>query len=529
MNADRRDLLLRALPAVLLVSAASMAVAVAALLDAPSAADWVTALVEAGEPRDRLLFTLAQALASTALGLALGLVASWFLARPGMPLAGLLTYALLVPVAVPGVAFALGLRELTGDAVDAVPLLVWAHAAFTFGVTVWVVTPSWGGADRRLVEQSVLLGAPRWRAAVANGYRAVGRQVILAGALGFTNASAAVGTVMVLGDADTWTVEATLFREATAGDAGLASTLAGMQLVLGLAAYLGAWRWTERTARARRVITAAMIAGLFVVVALGAAVLAPVVALVAGAFRVPAGESHAFADFLDAELAGEGVTSLLAWSLVYAFTAGIVATALAWLAAPYVAAPRRSWWREGLRGLPIGLLLLVLLVSPVVAALGTREVAEGLGVDLQGTWAVMAGVYALVAFPVALRVLTSVRRPDSARRLTEASVLLGETPRSAQWRWQRRLTLRAVLGCLLIVGAVLLGEAGAAALLAPDAALPSTVGLLAAAPVGEEVPAVAYALGSVLSALGVVAFALGEWLRRHATLAARVTGPVEGR
>lgn len=528
MNADQRGLFLRALPAVLLVAVASVAVSVVALLDLPSAADWLSALIEAGAPRERLLFTLVQAAGATALGLVLGLLASWFLARPGMPLASVFLGALLVPVAVPGIAFALGLRELGGTTFLAAALVVWAHAAFTAGVTAWVVTPAWGASDGRLVDQAVLLGAPRWRARLASARRAVARNIVLAAALGFTNAAAAVGTVMVLGDEEIWTVEALLLREATGGNVGVAPSLAGIQLLLGLVAYLGAWRWTERPAHPSRIPGPLRVAGVLTLLALSALALAPVVALVVGAARVEEGASSAFSGLLDADLVGNDVGGMLGWSAVYALTGAVVATALAWLASPYVAASRRSWWRGGLGGVPIALLALALLVSPVVAALGARELFEALDVDLQRTWAVMAAVHVLVAFPVALRVLTSAARPDG-HRLIEAAVLLGQSDRAAAWRWRRRLTLRAVLASLLIVVAFLLGEVGAVALLAPTTALPATAGLLAAAPPDVDVPPVALAVATILSGVAVVAFMLGEWVRRRATGALRTDATLEGR
>ncbi|MCK9486344.1 MAG: hypothetical protein M0R73_06535 [Dehalococcoidia bacterium] len=526
MNVERRGLSLRVLPVVLLAAAASLVVSVAAVRDIPSAADFLAALTEAGAPRERLLFTLAQAAGATALGVAVGLVASWFLARAGMPLAPVFRVAMLVPVAVPGVAFALGLRELAAGDLAPAALVVWGHAAFAAGVTAWVVTPAWGSSEPRLVDQAVLLGSTRWRALLAGARRSVGSSLVLACALGFANAAAAVGSVLLLGDEATWTVEALLLREAQSGDTGVTASLAGIQLLLGLVAYLGARRWTAGAGGPLRASAGVRAAGVVVLLVLVAPLLAPVVALVAGAVRVEAGASSAFAGLLDAELAGAGVGRSLAWSATYALTAGVVATALAWLVAPYVASLRRPRFR----GLPVALLALVLLVSPVVSALGAREAAQALEVDLQRTWAVMAGVHALVVFPVALRVLTSVAHVDG-HRLAEAAVLLGQGPRSARWRWRRRYVLRGVLSSVLIALALLIGEVGAAALLAPASAVPATVSVLEASPPGRDAPSLALAVATVLSGAAVVAFTLGEWLRRSAGSAGTGAGgaSVEGR
>ncbi len=511
MNADRRSHLLPALLAMALAAIAAVWVAVAALADLPSAGDWLAAVFESGSPRERLVFTLVQAAASTALGVALGLVASWFLARPGLPLRWLFTVVLLAPVAVPGVALAMGLRELAGEVYRAEVLIGWAHAAFAMGVTAWVVTRAWASSDRRLVEQSVLLGTPQTRARMAVARRAIAGSVALALALGFANAATALATVVVLGGPETWTVEALLFEEASVARTQAVSTLAGIQLLLGIVAYLWTWRWPARAGTARRVGGATQATGMVLLVVLSSLVVAPLAAL-AGA--------STFQGLWDAEVGGRSVPGLLRWSAVYAVTAAALATALAWLAAGYVAEPARAWWRSGWRWAPISLLTLPLLLSPVVAGLGVREAAAGLDVDLQRTWAPLVLAHALIAFPLALRVLTSTRLADAGRRYAEAAVLLGQSERSAAWRWRGRLTLRALAAALLVSGALVAGEAGAASLLSPGDSAPAAVALLQVGREGSAASGVAFALASVLAASTVVAFALGEWLRRRALGAA---------
>src|SRR5690606_21209563 len=157
----------------------------------------------------------------------------------------------------------------------------------------------------------------------------------------------------------------------------------------------------------------------------------------------PAGaEGNGFAGLLDAQVASQSVGAMLRWSLVFALTSSAAATVLAWLVAPYVAEPSREWWRAGLARAPIGLLRLVLLLSPVVTALGARVLAGAFEVNLNRTWAVLWLVHTLIALPVALRVLTSVYPNGAARSLIEASVLLGQSPRGATWRWRGLVALR---------------------------------------------------------------------------------------
>src|SRR5690606_34815601 len=93
---------------------------------------------------------------------------------------------------------------------------------------------------------------------------------------------------------------------------------------------------------------------------------------------------------------------------------------------------------------------------------------------------------------------------------------LGQSHRSARWTWDGRRVLRAALASILICGAILLGEAGAATLIAPSLTLPASVPLLADSAGTGSPPPETFALAMLVAALAVIAFVTGEWLRRGA-------------
>jgi ABC-type Fe3+ transport system permease subunit len=244
-------------------------------------------------------------------------------------------------------------------------------------------------------------------------------------------------------------------------------------------------------------------------------VLLPVFALAREAVAVDDALTLApFTEVGSTDVAGRGGASLLRWSATYALVSAAAATFLAWLSGPLVAAAmasRRSRWvRVG-----AVLAMLPVVLSPLVLAVGVREVAGEVGVDLQSTWAIMAAVHALLVYPLAVRLVAVPRRSDDVR-LREAALLLGQEPGRARWRWERSRTARALVAAFLVCAALSLGEAGASTLLAPSSATPSAPAILEAARASAAAGGVGvggYALATVLTAVSVIAFVAGERLR----------------
>lgn len=512
---------MRALPALLVVALATLVPLAYLVTGAPdSLAGWSTLLED--EPyAGRITFTLLQSTVSTALGIALGLLVSWLLAHQrGFPRA-LFSMLLLAPIALPGVSMALGVRALAAESFAPGVLIVGAHATLVLAVTTWLVTPAWSAVPRRSTEAARLLGASRMAALRALNWPVLRPPLLLAGALGFVHGVAAVATVLILGGPSQWTLEATLLVDGGERLTPILAAAALAQTAVVAVLLLVHPGWPSPSARPLRSSRPARAVGGVTVAMVVLVTLLPVFALAREAVTVE-GELtlSPLTELGDSLVGGHGAMDLLRWSLTYALVAAAGATLLAWLSGRLVSASGRS---RRLRVVAV-VAVLPLLLTPLALALGAREFAEALGVDLEATWAVMAAVHAVLAYPLAVRILAMPRRAEIAR-LREAAVILGQSPRRARWRWERTRTIRALLAAFLMSAALTLGEAGAASLLAPARAMPSAPAILDAARAGGGGGAQASALAAVLAGAAVVAFVLGERLRPSQRAGPRVEGP----
>lgn len=507
----------------------------------------------------RLAYSLLQALAATALGLVLGLPASWVLSRGGVPLRGVLVFLVAAPLAVPGVVVGLGVDVLAGDELPARVLVIAAHATFATAAVTWLVTPAWSAGNLTAGEDARTLGAGRLRAYLVGPGCHLPGAVRVAAALAFWYAFAAAGTVAILGGTDATTTEsmlafgapapapATAPATVTAAGTGIStgigtpevtpalSVVALLQLLVGLAAFtLGGVRWPGAAARHPRITTAELWLGTVYVAALVVVLWAPPGAVLAEALSEGARSLRSLAD---ARIGGHEATALLGWTAVLALLSALVATPLAWLGARHlapqhlgtqhlgpqhlgtrhVATPGRAR-RDALAAWAIAL---PAALTGATAAWAGVVLADYLGIDLDRTYALAAGAHALIAYPFALRILA--RRPSVTTAMLEDAVLLGEPLGSVRWRWLGRGTAQALASAFLVAMVLSAGEVAAAALLVPDDATPAALGLLQGWAGGgspgsgaRQVGGETYALGAVLAATTVVAFAVAEWLRRAA-------------
>jgi thiamine transport system permease protein len=511
--------LLRALPALLVVALATLVPLAYLVIAAPDSVEGWTGLLQDEPYASRIPFTLLQSTLAVALGLAVGLLVSWLLAHQrGFPRA-LMGTLLLVPIALPGVSMALAVRALAAENFVPGVLIVGAHATFVLAVTTWLMTPAWSAVPRRSTEAARLLGASRMSALRALNWPALRPPLFLAAALGFVHGVAAVATVLILGEPSQWTLEATLLVRGGDRLAPILAAAALVQTVVVAVLLLVHPGWPSLASRPLPASRLARAVGGVTVAAVVVVALLPVFALAREAVTVE-GELalSPLTGLRDDFVGGHGTLELMRWSLTYALVAAVGATFFAWLSGRLVAASDRS---RRLRAVVV-LAVFPLLLTPLALALGVREVAEALGVDLEATWAVMAAVHGVLAYPLAVRILAIPRRAEMAR-LREAAVLLGQSPRRARWRWERTRTLRALFASFLMCAALTLGEAGAASLIAPARAVPSAPAILDAARAGNGGAEVA-ALATVLAGIAVIAFVLGERLRPAQSAGQRVEG-----
>jgi thiamine transport system permease protein len=467
-----------------------------------------------GEP---LTFAATQALLSMLIGAAAGLPASFLLSQRGVPLQRLLSLLLLVPVGMPPVVTALGVREVVGDEVTASAAIVIAHSLFAAGVMVWLVTPAWTVVDRRSTEAARVLGASRWLAFWTLSWPQLRRQLRAALAVAFLGGFTALATVQILGGSAEQTFEsviatASLDRSVTRAElAALALAQLGVAAAVTVAGH-ATWRWpvARPLRRMRRAHVSMRLGALLYLVPLASVGLIPLGAVIRAALlNDGAVDADAFSRLLQSSVGGQSAREAIVWTLVYGLGSGTIATLLAW----GVAAVPARWRRPSLV-----LLLAPFVMTPVVLALTLREGVQQIWPDLDRAVALVFLAHTLLAFPIAWRV-TQYPATQSRRRLREAAQLLGDRPRIAMARWGDRRVVPALTAATCFAYALSAAEVGAAWLLAPDHAIPIGVALLESTAGSTSPGRPIFALATILGLSAVLAFLFAERFRRIAARA----------
>ncbi|MDA0302635.1 MAG: ABC transporter permease subunit [Chloroflexi bacterium] len=468
--------------------------------------------------RDPLTFAAGQALVATFAGILLGLPASFFLSRRGLPFRGPLAFLLLTTVGIPPIVTALGIRELIGDEVTPTAAIVLAHTSFATGVMIWLVTPAWSVTERRTVDAARLLGASRLRAFLTLTWPHVRRQLRAAVAVAFLAGFTALATVQILGGPEHQTFESTIATASADGSvtraelAVLVLAQFGVAVVVTVAGH-ALWGWpVARSARRRRPAHPFLwVSGLLYLVPLAALAVVPLGAVARAAVTNDgAADFSVFTRLLRTTVGGQSAGDTIIWTLVYGFGSALIATLLAWAFAGLPAE-----WRRRPLFLALGA---PFVMTPVVLALALREGVQQIWPDLDRAVALVFIAHTLLAFPIAWRVI-EVRAVRSRRRLRETAQLLGDRPRTAMARWGEQRLLPSLFAATLFAYAVSAAEVGAAWLRAPGNAAPAGIALLEAATGNAEPGRPVYALATILGLGAVLAFLFAERFRRIAARA----------
>ncbi len=434
-------------------------------LDAASTATWVDPAVWATVGR-----TTAQAAASTAASLLLGLPAAWALARTDLPLRSAWRALFVVPFVLPSLVAGIavlawvGPRGLLGiDLRDTWWVLVLAHTFYNVGLVARVVGGHLAEAGPRLQEAAATLGAGPWRRFRRVTLPTAAPALVASGTLVFLFCFTSFGVVLVLAPAPAFaTLEVAIYRQvARSFDLGTASALALLQLVFVMALAVPYLRASARLAQPVERGRAAGPQGgrlwaLLAVAPAGLLVVAPLAALIVHALVPPAGAS--FVAAWRALTTPSGLVGLtdaptaLANSLRFAGMGTVLALALGGAIA--FAVVRGGWrWLDAVGLAPWA-------VSAVTLGLGLLLVAPALA---SSVWGVPVA-HALLATPLVARVGTTALAavPTSWR---EAAATLGASPARALWRLDLPLTRAAWATAAAFAAATSLGEFGAALLL----------------------------------------------------------------
>jgi thiamine transport system permease protein len=468
--------------------------------------------------RDVLWFTIWQALASTALTIAVALPAAYVLGRFVFRGRTLVRALVTVPFVLPTVVVALAFLAILPPGLERgwAAILV-AHAFFNVAVVVRVVGGFWARLDPRVSEAAATLGADSWARFREITLPLLAPAVSAAAAIVFLFSFTSFGVVLILGGADTSTLEVEIYNQAVRiFDLRAAAVLSLVQLVCVALAIWVAMRLESRLAVAahlrpeRDVLRHPHSLGEKAVVAgsLGALALflgAPIAVLVERSLAVGGGHG------LDAYRAlGEPTSALLAtpWeavanSLVYAAAATLVALAVGGLAAFAIAEPRGSRLLDALLMLPLG-------ASAVMLGFGFVIAFDAGPVDFRSEPWLVPVAQALVAIPFVVRIVAPTLRAIDQRQ-REAAALLGASPGRVRREIDIPVAGRAFAVAAGFAFAISLGEFGATVFLArPESpTLPVAIFRFLGRP-GELNQGQAYALAVVLMVVVAVSVFLVE-------------------
>lgn len=468
--------------------------------------------------------TVAQALVSCALTLAVGVPVAWALARFSFPGRSLVRTVATVPFVLPtvviGAAFAslLGPRGLFDARATWWPILA-AHLCFNLAVVVRTVGAALGAVDRDLEPAARLLGATSFAAARRVVLPSVAPAIAAAGIIVFLFCLTSFGVIVILGGGSVTTVEVEIWTRATRqfdlSGAGVLSILQLFAVVATLAVHARISR--RRAGRggavgigARRPRGAgqwAAVAGTVLSVAVVSAL--PVAALFERSLRVGTDLSFANWQHLGSVTAGTGLR-VSPWDAVaVSVTTATVATALALaLALPAV---RVVAARPG--GAADRVLLLPLGVSSTTIGLGLLLAFGRPPLDLRGSWWLVPAAQALVALPLVVRaVLPALRGIPSS--VLDGATLLGVSPSERWWRVELPLVRRSIAAGAGLALVACLGEFGATVFLSRSGSptVPVAIERLMSRPGGAGFGQ-AMALSCVLVVLcGVVVALVDRWL-----------------
>lgn len=486
--------------------------------------------------RGVLWFTVWQAVASTALTLAVGIPAAAALARLRPRTRRIVRAVITVPFVLPTVVVAgafeavfdrFGLDGGTLSLHHTVWAILLAHVFFNYAVVVRTVGSWWAGLDGRNADAAAVLGATPVRAFRYVTWPLLRPAVAASAAVTFLFSFTSFGVILILGGPTRATVETEIYRYAiTRLDFATAAALALCQLVAVAALVALAGVAERRRAVARRSPGRTAPRRRRSVIAINAAVAAvllgvPIMTLVERSFAT--GEGYGVDNFTAladrVQMLPTTALAALRHSLGFAALATLLATAIGALASfvvvggrAHAAAPIRARWLRRL--FDVGLTL-PLGVSAVTVGLGMLLALDTPPLEFRTAWWIIPVAHALVGMPFVVRTLVPTLRSIDDR-LREAASVLGASPLRTRREVDVPIASRAVAVGAAFAFAVSLGEFGATAFLPrrPDTlTAPLALFRLLGTP-GETLRGQAMALAVVLMAATAASVLVIEGLRR---------------
>jgi thiamine transport system permease protein len=492
-------------------------------------------------------FSLLQAFLSSLLSLSLGIIGSYVLAAYSFRLKSLVRVVYSVPFVLPSILVVLGfvifwgnsgflnslLERLLGTDEPVIkvlysfPAILMAHAFYNYPVAVNIISSTWEAMDNRVEMAASSLGAGRVKAFLTVTLPRLKASIISAGSLIFLYCFTSFAIILVLGGGPRFTtMEVEIYRKAKLSmDISSASVLCLFSLVICL---LVLWIYNRAQRKAKMIESfeissqklpkikkslhkrglEAFLVYSFIILSL-IYILGPLASIFLRAFLSSSSRSASRILSLKAyeKIFSAGSASLLAIanSSLIALASAIMSTLLALELCAFITKARTAAL-ELVSMLPMA-------VSSVMLGLGYWMLSRYMGfLDKR---VLIALSHTILSLPFALRTLLPAYRSLPAN-LRNAALTLGADSRKAFWQVHFPLLWPSVLASLLFGFAISLGELNATLMLGDGRLV--TVPVLLYRLIGSYDYQSACALGSILIIVSLMAFGLGELLkrRRHA-------------
>lgn len=466
----------------------------------------VTAVLTDGGLRATVWFTTWQAVLSTLFTLAVGLPATWVLARHDFVGRRIVRALALVPFVLPTLVVGLAFRALLPGELrtGTLPLIV-AHVFLNVAVVVRIVGARWESQPSGYDEAAATLGAGPVARFTTVTWPLLRGSITAAAGLVFMYCFSTYGAARVLAGPTRPVVETEIYRFAVlAGDMRAASALAVAQVVVVAVVLTLTSRGASFASTPGRPLTLRTLRRPHrVAVATGACIIFivfsfPLVGLVVRSLTVGDGWSTAaWRDAFDGTSRTLDIGPAVVSSVRTAAAAAVIALAIGYVIA-LVQVHARS---RRLAVVATACEVIPVVVSAVVVGLGFILAFRNRPFDWRGAWWLLPVAHAVVALPLVSRGIASSMRqiPDDLRG---AAATLGASPARIFATIDLALLRRPIGAATTLAGLVSLGEFGASSLLSRrgNETLTMTIGRLLGRP-GDLVQAQAFVVAVVLGLL----------------------------
>ncbi len=456
--------------------------------------------------RSVVWFTTWQALASTAAALLVALPIAFCTANFRFAsqrfTTSLITMPFVLPSIVVGAAF---LQVLPNNLHRTAFALILAHVYFNFGFAARLISARWVQIHPYLDDAARTLGASPLKLFTTLTMPLLRKAIVNAALVVFTLCFTSYGVVRILGGPSRSTIETEIyFRAMQLGDVSGAVMLSALQIIVIAAVFFVTNKQTGRTveqttrptiSRQRHLRTKNQkIAAMVILTGSTAFAIVPVFAI---ALKSVVINSRFTIAAWRAVFTNPEIVQSLTKTLIYAIFAMMLATLLGLLSACSITYGNKKFrYISGLTALPI-------IVSAVAIGLGIIITFDSQPIDWRGARLMLPLAHALVALPLAMRIISPVLQaiPDSLR---QASNVLG----ASSWQtWRNvdfKIIRRAVSAAAAISAAVSIGEFGASSFLARRGAetLPITISRLLSRP-GDSLRTQAFVLATLLALFSI--------------------------